>query len=291
MKTKFTLFFLLLIQTCFANYKYDLTICAIFRDEARYLKEWIEFHRLAGVQHFHLYNHHSIDGYEAVLEPYINEGIVDLHGVEKFAEWDQKYGIGAVQCVAYIDALDTLRGVSKWVAFIDTDEFLFCPQGQNLVSFLKGYKQYGGVVANWQLFGTSGVPSIPFNQCLIETLTLAAPKDYCVNAHIKTIVQPTKATWVASAHHMVYAEGFYQVNTDRLPFEGALSPYIQIDKLRINHYWSRDEDFFWNVKVARRLQWQQPIDNIILMYNEINQVKDKTILKYVPLLRQRLGMQ
>ena len=33
-----------------------LAICAIYRDEAPYLREWIEFHRLVGVEHFFLYD-------------------------------------------------------------------------------------------------------------------------------------------------------------------------------------------------------------------------------------------
>ena len=39
-----------------------LSICAIYRDEAPYLVEWIEFHRLVGVEHFYLY-----DGFKRLL--------------------------------------------------------------------------------------------------------------------------------------------------------------------------------------------------------------------------------
>lgn len=33
-----------------------LPICAIFKEEAPYLPEWIEFHRLMGVERFFLYD-------------------------------------------------------------------------------------------------------------------------------------------------------------------------------------------------------------------------------------------
>ncbi len=33
-----------------------MSLCAIFKDEADYLREWIEFHRIVGVEHFYLYN-------------------------------------------------------------------------------------------------------------------------------------------------------------------------------------------------------------------------------------------
>src|SRR5271165_4385432 len=60
------------------SYPYDLAICAIFQNEAPYLKEWIEFHKLVGVQHFYLYNNLSTDDYITVLAPYIDTKEVDL---------------------------------------------------------------------------------------------------------------------------------------------------------------------------------------------------------------------
>lgn len=57
---------------------HPLSICMIFRDEAPYLKEWIEFHRLAGVDHFDLCNHRNQDNYLDVLTPYMKKGVVEL---------------------------------------------------------------------------------------------------------------------------------------------------------------------------------------------------------------------
>ena len=45
------------------NKKYNLSICAIFKNEAKYLKEWIEYHRIFGVDHFYLYNIGSRDSF------------------------------------------------------------------------------------------------------------------------------------------------------------------------------------------------------------------------------------
>ncbi len=56
--------------------KHTLSVCAIVKNEAKYLKEWIEFHRLVGVDHFYLYNNGNIDSVQKVLSPYIRKGIV-----------------------------------------------------------------------------------------------------------------------------------------------------------------------------------------------------------------------
>ena len=59
-------------------YEYELAIGAIFRDEAPYLKEWIEFHKLVGCEHFYLYNNASTDNFYEIQESYIANGEVDL---------------------------------------------------------------------------------------------------------------------------------------------------------------------------------------------------------------------
>ena len=46
-----------------------LAICAVYRNEAPYLREWIEFHRLVGVERFFLYNNRSTDTTWAYYSP------------------------------------------------------------------------------------------------------------------------------------------------------------------------------------------------------------------------------
>ncbi len=55
-----------------------LSVCAIYKNEARYLAEWIEFHLLAGVEHFFLYDNNSTDDHRDVLAPYVRAGLVSV---------------------------------------------------------------------------------------------------------------------------------------------------------------------------------------------------------------------
>jgi len=45
--------------------KFHVSICAIFKNEAPYLREWIEFHRIVGIDHFYMYNNRSDDDFAA----------------------------------------------------------------------------------------------------------------------------------------------------------------------------------------------------------------------------------
>src|SRR6187431_2863710 len=60
------------------DYKYTVSLCGIFKNEAKFLDEWIQFHLVVGIDHFYLYNNNSDDNYYEILKPYIEKGFVDL---------------------------------------------------------------------------------------------------------------------------------------------------------------------------------------------------------------------
>ncbi|MBD3879586.1 MAG: glycosyltransferase family 2 protein [Quinella sp. 1Q5] len=41
---------------------YDVVIVSILKNERHYLKKWLDYHLLAGVDHFYLYDNKSADG-------------------------------------------------------------------------------------------------------------------------------------------------------------------------------------------------------------------------------------
>ena len=126
--------------------KYYLTVCGIFKNEAKNMKEWLEYHLLIGVEHFYLYNNFSNDNYLEVLNPYIEKGIVTLE------EWPIEQG----QLSAYQDCYEKNRNESQWICFLDLDEFI-CPYKEdNIIEFLKKYERYPSIVIYWKMFGTSG---------------------------------------------------------------------------------------------------------------------------------------
>lgn len=143
--------------------KYNVSICAIFRDEAEILKEWIEFHRIVGVDHFYLYNNFSADNYKKILEPYVTEGIVTL------TDWPYE----RQQMAAYKDCAERYRDESKWIGFIDLDEFVV-PNGQNqtIYDFLQKFeKKAAFLVIYWRYFGSSALVERDKNKLVTESFT------------------------------------------------------------------------------------------------------------------------
>lgn len=272
-----------------SKYKHQLAVCAIFQNEARFLKEWIEFHKLMGATHFFLYNNLSTDDYLAVLKPYILRGEVELtewpHKYEKIEEWT------AIQASAYKQAVK--RAITKrvkWLAILDTDEFLYPVSEPNLVSFLEEFSEVGGVVAHWQLFGTNNVDKIIPDRLMIELLTKKAPDGYGENAFIKSIVRPERVETIRDPHHAVYKKPYHAVGENWNAVHGSMNPHIIVNRIRVNHYWSRDNQFFHEHKIERRNKWSEGVDGVIRRLNNINVVDDYTIFRFVPTLRERMNL-
>lgn len=278
------IFFHSIAENLERKYKYDVAICAIFQNEANYLREWIEFHKLVGVDHFYLFNHLSTDNYKSVLAPYIKLGLVEL------IQWPYKKGDlttwNYIQCKAYDEALKLGFYKAKWIAFIDIDEFLFPVEVDTLQDLLADYEKEKGLCVNWQMYGTSHVEAISNEELLIGTLLLKADVEYSGNFHVKSIVRPEYVKKFLNPHFCVFKQGFFAVNSDKEKVITAISPCVLIDKVRINHYWTRDEHFFYNIKAARQDEWGY--GNCLKIKSELNVMADPAILKYEARLKKIL---
>lgn len=267
-----------------SRYKYDVSMCAIFQNEAPYLKEWIEYHQLIGVDHFWLYNNNSSDDYLSVLTPYIHNGTVDLIDWPSPADQDWT----PYQKQAYNDCIKRVENETKWLAILDIDEFIVISNKKSLSQNLKPYDKFGGLFLFWQMFGTSGLWDIPEGKCMIECLTMKAPVDFPPNHQVKSICRP-KCVSEYQVHGAHYKTGYYDVSLN-----GRGGPFqpIQLTPMHINHYWTRTEKFFYETKVARRERCENRIytDEIIQsILSDYNCVTDTSILPKVPALKARLN--
>ena len=116
--------------------KYKVSICAIFKNEAKYLREWIEFHKIVGVEHFYLYNNFSTDDYLSVLTPYIDSGLVTL------IDWPVMQG----QMSAYRDCVEKIQNETQWIGSGQTHVKIFCFKSLNY--YLKN-AQNGKIPLGW----------------------------------------------------------------------------------------------------------------------------------------------
>jgi Glycosyltransferase family 92 len=250
-----------------------LAVCAIFRDEARYLAEWVSFHRVQGVERFYLYDNRSSDDWRSQLEPEIAAGIVEV----------VHFPFVPGQGRAYEDCLRRHRSDTRWIAFIDIDEFLFSPTGRSLPEILHRFDTHPGVVVNRRTYGTNGFEHPP-DGLVIENYLWRDADDHQGNRWVKSIVHPRSAVGWGSAHHFRLRGN--AVGEDRRPVRYVLrEPTVEL--LRINHYYTKSLEEFER-KVVRPAATtgvtQDDRDPI-----PVDAVRDEVILQFRPQLRAMLS--
>lgn len=211
---------------------FELALCLCFKNAARYLQEWIEFHRTVGVEHFFLYNNDSDDAFISVLQPYIQEGLVTLH------DWP---GVRQ-QVSAYDHCLRTYGPRTRWIGFIDDDEFLFPVQGDSILDVLGDFEAYAGVLVARSLFGSSGHIRRPPGGVL-ENYVQCTPQEQSNLG--KSVVRPGRVICFRNPHGVWVRNGEAIVDENLVVCsEGhrSSSPRPTSKLLRINHYESKSEE-------------------------------------------------
>lgn len=267
------------------NYRYQLAAALVFQNEADHLKEWIEYHKLVGFDHFYLYNNSSTDNYLEVLQPYVLSGDVELYECPRLSN-----SLGEhieFQCTLYNKALALARGKVKWLALIDGDEYIAPLHKRKVLDVLKNYEDFGGLYLNWLVFGTSHVDRIPQDRLMIEMLNHCQAEPTGLG---KSIVRPERVENCTDPHRMWYKAPYFHVNTNRQEFDWV--PPVATDKMLIFHYYTKDLYFLVNVKFPRVSKWVGIELNSYIRDTEVfNAVYNPLMMRFVPKLKEQMGMK
>ena len=212
-----------LIEEPKLKFKHYLSVCAEAKNEASYFQEWIEYHRLIGVEKFYIYDNESTDNTRKVLEPYIKKGIVEYYFTP---------GRGRQRAV-YRDCVKRHRYNTKWLAFIDIDEFFVPIEPQTLPEFLA--KLPGNVsqmTVRWLAFGSSGHKARPAG-LVIENFQHRAKNSYSLIG--KSIVNPRRVLRSSITHSIVLGRTVDE-NGDDLSGVYFVNKPDYTHKIRLHHY-------------------------------------------------------
>ncbi len=278
------LWFFICCQSVVANER-EISVAAIFRDEAPYLKEWIDYHRSVGVEYFWLYDDISKDNFREVLQPYIEEGVVEVIdwsvARERIKTWP------SIQVEAYRHAIKEAVGKTKWLALIDTDEFILPMTDTSIQSCLANhYPQAQAVYMQWRMFGTSGV-WLSDNESMLDQLTYCSEKNHPWNRVGKSIVQPASILidriWYN--HHFPLADSdcYADGSGKKIPMvhDDLYGPEHSDKYIRINHYFFRDEKYYRETKIPRKLERNLSIDELTDLHTVCNKKRDFTITNFL----------
>lgn len=271
--------------------RYDVAICAIFKNESYYLQEWIEYHKIIGFDHFYLYNNFSDDHYMDILAPYIQDETVTL------IEWPYHQG----QISAYKDCIQKYKDQCQWIGFVDIDEFVLPVKDKSINSFLKGFeKKRGSVLIYWRLFGSAGRLDRDVNHLVIEDFTVCWGKysdtGKCFFNTNYNLAEDSKRN--NTMHHQLWTEyrgiTFPPVNIfDRVCIDGFHSVNKRPFAIQINHYALKSYAEYRKKMQGTDVFFQDNPHNkeAFLFHEEKCRTVDVGIYKYLFLLKQKMGIR
>ena len=262
--------------------KYRLAIAAIFKNENRYLEEWIEFHRMVGFDHFFLYDNDGGEEARAILAGYMDQGLITLHPwthldgtsrdtVTRFGGRDKNH-------MAFSHAATRHRDECEWLMKIDLDEFLMPIEGESVVPLIDrhGGEKIKGIEIPRINFGDGGHRKRP-DGLVIESYTRREEKisDHKDLANTSFL---TNNDYKNSAHSWGY----------RWASSGRLVRRSQIKDLRINHYYTKslEECMERQNMMSTRPETEA---EFIRQNIKLNEKEDTAMFRFVPEIKKRIA--
>ena len=239
----------------YIEHKHRISITTLFKYESDFLKEWIDYHLIKGIEHFYLYENNTVPDQKIakILFPYIAKGLVthimwpypyriyDYH----FKKFWPNDAFSYTQLPQINHSIYKFGAETEWILNCDVDEYFYSPKHTSIVDIINGAEKdgntasirisgfwFGGTVADVENAKIEGVlKSFIYS----EKEPTSAPK--CIFS--------TELVKLASVHNSVLFSG-KEVN-------------ISADILRFNHY--------------RGLGWKRRVDNTFA-----RQIKNTEIL-------------
>lgn len=278
------------------NKKYNVSICAIFKNEGRFIQEWLKYHQIVGIEHFYLYDNCSDDNYRDIIQPFIDKGLVTL------IDWPHQHA----QIQAYKHFYEKYRHETQWVTFLDLDEFVVPRNDVTILDWLKKRDCRPVNLIYWKMFGTSGLMKHDEQKLVIEQYTVSWERLYeCGKCFVNTDYDI--ADYNGSTHHETRIEypilgglfkivlpplnqfGFFAINNHHSKWAWK----SDCGGIQINHYWSKSWDIYDSKRQKTDVFFEKnPKQEMWYFYahEEKNTSCDFVIFRYLIRLKLELGI-
>lgn len=226
------------------NNKYNVSICLLCKDENEYINEWLKYHIDIGIDHFYIYDNMS----EIPLKNSIEKELLDKCSIR---EWNLNVREdGNIQIKCYNDCLFNCNNESKWIAFIDTDEFINIKDGLNINDFMARYDDYDGLYIDWVIYNANGQIKKE-NKPIRERFTTIVPYHNRILKRGKCIVKASRVHAMGPHFPLMPLNELEIVNSDYdRVYDARNRRETPVDKISIDHYLTRSYEE-WCEKIER----------------------------------------
>jgi hypothetical protein len=250
------------------------------KNEAPYVREWIEYYRLLGATRFYLYDNDSEDNVKEVIRSYIEAGVV----VYKHLPGKHR------QIEAYSDAIDNHASKTRFMAVVDLDEFIVPVDGDltlpDVLRKIVALKPCAaGVAIPWVMYGSSHNKTRP-SGLVIENYVHRADDSFTFV--IKTVFNPRLAMGCNNPHYPIYKYGACSINENGHIVVGKVDIGRSLRHIRVNHYFTKSEEEF-GAKIAKGTAdryLRRSAANFVQW--DRNEIYDGIMLRYAPQIKRNL---
>lgn len=244
----------------------DLAVCVIAKDEGPYFKEWLDWHISKGVKKFYVYDNGSQDDTKKILQSYIEKGFVEYN-------WFPGY---RKQLAAYDDCLKRHRFDTKWLAFIDMDEFIVPLKHSTIPAYLNDKKNWPVVEINWLTYGSSGEKK-KRQEPVMKRFHCHSQPQHILNHHVKSIVNPRRIYGMIGCHEAARINGKAADSHGERVRISWKDREPQHDVIRINHYAVRSyEEFMEKQQRGRASGRAKTVQDEYFKRFDLNDIEDTT---------------
>ncbi len=274
------------------NSFYQLGLVAIFRGEDDYLVEWIEFHKMMGVDHFILYDNGLEKSSQLLLKPYIENNIVthipfpDIQGLRDGRHADTL----SIQQMAYADFIKRFSHHFKYILQLDIDEFLFPKSRNSIPDVLTEYddSKLARIEINWTNFGDSGhlkrPPGLVINN-FTKSGSNVVPK---VVKSISNTRYLSKRFVYTNVHRFSHRFTLKDIITKLLlGYPRIIKGNVANDLFQLNHYITKSKEEYSRKLLINKggyMTGEEKEDKFIELNNQFNKIENRTIFRFIPKL-------
>lgn len=224
-------------------------ICAIVKNERRFIREWVEHYLGIGFDKVYIYEDFGSGSHVDELTDYIKDKRVDVVNLDE-THFVPHYKKGTrTQSELYSKFLRLCRNGeidADWVGFFDVDEFMMFEEGWTLEMLEDDFADYGGVLLSWKLYGASGHLKRP-DGGVVESYTVHMSDGFLLDGgkqwNVKSLVNVRKCD---GKRHIHVFNGCRFTDNKTLN-EGKLV----FCKAWLNHYYTKSWEDYLNRIFAR----------------------------------------
>ncbi|MBB4565932.1 glycosyltransferase family 92 protein [Rhizobium leucaenae] len=279
--------------------RHGIAIAVCVKDEARYIEEWVRFHRAVGIRHFYIYDNGSTDGTPAILRDLLDaDTLTIIPWAGRMIDASTEATLNG-QVIVFAHAILNFGGSYRWMAFIDVDEFLLPKEGQTVEQALAAVGDFPNVSLPWHMFATSGHEKRPDGPLTLNyTMRGADPMTHKENvSNFKCIVDPCEVTEVTV--HQFQTRGFGDLTANdagkRFTRRARKSPDFYSNRfLQLNHYYTKSREELM-AKLARGWSYDaSPTkyrDKVLSIVKSLEEdlVEDRAMIDFIARNRINLG--